>query len=459
MTQQSTILVTIVACVVLLLGCNKIAAQEDDPPRPPESAVQQSPDPDAQEASVESTEGGEGYQAGGRRIGTPTDVERDLDFSFPKRDYVLPRLVPPRYFQWKEDIYEKYGVKLGFSYQTLYQHASDTLTGKDEAWAGWALLEGRWEMLNRGQDFEGSLTATLDWRHTLGGKEEPATWGNLDVGSLWPTDFAYIEWDPWVPVLYWEQWFKKDVFVLRAGNQLVGQTYDFFRFKDPRVAFSGAPYTAPASSMPFPGPGLAATFEYWPIKKSELYIEGTINDMNAEAEKYAWDDALREKDFFYGLEVGYFWKRSPGDFDHLHLNLFYADERAEAALPGGPNEAGWGFKVLGEKQMGRFVGFGSYTYNTAEGGGFGITVVKHSTTAGLVVLKPFGFRGEIGLGTSWKQPISDRLNSQYGVESYWKLLLLPNLWITPGVQVIFDPTFNPEEDTVTIGQIKARLFF
>jgi hypothetical protein len=25
--------------------------------------------------------------------------------------------------------------------------------------------------------------------------------------------------------------------------------------------------------------------------------------------------------------------------------------------------------------------------------------------------------------------------------------------------VIFDPTFNPQEDTVTIGQIKARLFF
>ena len=82
--------------------------------------------------------------------------------------------------------------------------------------------------------------------------------------------------------------------------------------------------------MPFPAPGLAATFEWWPIKKSELYIEGTINDLNAEPEKYAWDDALREKDFFYGLEVGYFWKRripSPSArsrpayfFDNLELS-------------------------------------------------------------------------------------------------------------------------------------------
>ena len=116
-------------------------------------------------------------------------------------------------------------------------------------------------------------------------------------------------------------------------------------------------------------------------------------------------------------------------------------------------------KVLGEKQMGRFVGFGSYTYNTAEGGAFGVTFAEHATTAGLAILRPFGMRGEIGLGTSWAKPKNDNLNSQYGVEAYWKLLLLPNLWVTPGVQVIFDPTFNPQEDTITIGQIKARLFF
>jgi hypothetical protein len=327
------------------------------------------------------------------------------------------------------------------------------------AWAGCALIEGKCEAINRGKDFEGSLTAALDWRHTIADKAEPAIFGTLDVGSLWPTDFAYVEWDLWVPVLYWEQWFKKDVFVLRVGNQIVNQTFDFFRFKDPRVAFSGTPLTAPAASIPFPGPGLAATFEWWPIKDSTLYVVGTVNDMNFETEKYTWDDAVREKDFFYGLEVGYNWARAPGDFDHLHLNLFYADKPAENPLPPSPSESGWGFKLLGEKQMGRFVGFGSYTYNTAEGGAFGITFARHQTTAGLAVLKPFGLRGEIGLGTSWAKPKKDNLGSQYGVEGYWKLLLLPNLWVTPGVQVIFDPTFNPEKDSVTIGQIKARLFF
>ena len=406
------------------------------------------------------SEGPEGYHPEGRRVGTPTDVDRDLDFSFPKRDYVLPRIVPRRWFKWKEDLYEKYGVKLGFSYQAIYQKASDTTpTGDDEVAAGWALLEGKWEMYNRGKDFQGSLVATLDWRETFTDGSDPAAWGVTDVGTLWPTDFAYVEWDPWVPVAYWEQWLTKDRFVLRLGQQNVGQMYDFFRFKDPRVAFSSAPFTVPATSMPFPGPGLGAAFEWWPIAGSTLYVVGTVNDMNFEIEEWTWDETFEDNDYFYGLEVGYNWARAPGDFDHLHVNLFYADKPVDNPLPTSPSDSGWGFKVLGEKQMGRFVGFGSYTYNTAEGGAFGVTFAKHSTTAGFAVLKPFGLRGEIGVGTAWAQPRKDKLDSQFSAEAYWKLLLLPSLWVTPGVQVIFDPTFNPQEDTVTIGQIKARLFF
>jgi len=92
-------------------------------------------------------------------------------------------------------------------------------------------------------------------------------------------------------------------------------------------------------------------------------------------------------------------------------------------------------------------------------GTFGVTLAQHMTTAGFAVLKPFGLRGEIGVGTSFAQPHLDFLDSQYGVEAYWKILVTPSMWVTPGVQVIFDPTFNQSEDTITIGQIKARLFF
>jgi len=321
MKRRCTILAAIITCALLLVGSNVIAAQEDDQSKASESAEQPSPVVDVQKSPDDPE---------GRRVGTPVDVVRDLDFSFPKRDYLLPRLLPQKWFKYKEDLYEKYGVKLGFSYQAIYQKASDTTPqGDDDVAAGWALLEGKWTAVNRGKDFEGSLVASLDWRHTFTDGRDPPNWGLSDVGSLWPTDFGYVEWDPWVPVAYWEQWFTKDRFVMRLGQQNVGQIYDFFRFKDLRVAFSGSPLNAPTTVMPFPGPGLGAAFELWPIKDSTLYVVGTVNDMNFKIEEWNWDDAVRDKDFFYGLEVGYNWARAPGDFDHLHLNLFYADKPAE----------------------------------------------------------------------------------------------------------------------------------
>jgi hypothetical protein len=76
------ILVAVIVCAVLLPGNDVILAIEDDQSMLPESAEQQSAGQDEQEAI-------KGYPVRKRRIGGPTDVEWDLDNSFPKRGSVL----------------------------------------------------------------------------------------------------------------------------------------------------------------------------------------------------------------------------------------------------------------------------------------------------------------------------------------------------------------------------------
>ena len=396
-------------------------------------------------------------------MGGPTDIQNDLDTAFPKPDSVLELYMPreyvkakEKYFLWKENLYEDTGLKLAFGYQTLYQRASSTRTGRQNAFAGWAQLEGKWDAINRGEDYQGGLVFDLDWRHTLGGNANPVLFGVTEVGSLWGTDIGFIEFDPSLVALFWDQWLEMGRFNMRLGKQLAAATYDFFRFKDGRTSFTATPFTA-HTSIPAPAFGQGASFKFWPEKESSLYVLGTLNDMNGDPESLGLDTFFEKRQYFYGLEVGYFWKRSPEDFDHLHLDLFYADERDEPR-PGFPNEPGGGFKLLGSKQWGRRVGFSSYTYNTAQGGGLGLTFGKHTVTAGAASLKPLGIRGEVGLGATWMDPVDSALRDQYGGEVYWKLLLTPDLWVTPGAQVIFDPAFNPGEDVVAIAQIKARLF-
>jgi len=370
-------------------------------------------------------------------------------------------LIPGKWFDFKERLYDKTGLKVSFSYQSLYQKGSETLgvLDADFAWGGWLLFETKWNGVRTGKDYEGSFTATIDWRHAMGGGVTPSVYGTFGVGSLWPTDLAFDEWDVTVPSFYWEQWFKKDVFVLRFGKQLAVQTLDFFRFKDSRTSFSGTPFSL-HNSIPAPGFGQAVSFEWWPSKDSELYVQGTLNDMNGSVSSFGLDTFFQDRQYFYGVEVGYFWKRNfPADFDHVHLDVFYADERAEPAVPGFPNKAGGGFKLMGSKQRRRLVGFGGYTFNTAEGGGFSITFARHTVNAGLALLKPAGVRGELGFGTTWMKPFDETQRDQFGTSGYWKLLLTPDLWLTPGVQLIWNPSLNPDANFVAIGEVKFRLFF
>jgi len=429
----------------LVVGCTVTIPVADDEPERPVGGTE------TVEEAVEQV-----TAHAGRIIGGPTDVEVDLATAFPKSDSILPGTIPKSWFDWKKKIQEDYGIALAVGYQMGYQHIYESLTDTNHGLHSWLQVELGWTPLNRDQDFEGSLIVSFDWRTTLSGSQ-PALLGVIGGGSLWPTDFAFLDLGPSFPIFYWEQWFTKDRFVLRVGKQIAAQAYDFFRFKDGRTSFSNSPLTA-HPSIPSPPFGQAVSFKWWPVEGSSLYLFATLNDMNGDPDSVGFDTFFELHQFFYGLEIGYFWKRSPTDFDHVHLDIFYADEK-DTQSPGFPNEAGGGFKLLGSKQWGKVVGFGSYTYNTAEGGGFGVTFARHTATAGAAYLKPLGVRGEIGFGAIWMRPINDNLRDQYGGELYWKMLLTPDLWITPGMQLILDPSFNPDADAIFVAQFKFRLFF
>ena len=104
------------------------------------------------------------------------------------------------------------------------------------------------------------------------------------------------------------------------------------------------------------------------------------------------------------------------------------------------------------------VAWADYGYNTAEGGPFGTTACRQAANLGAAILSPFDLRGEAALGASWADPIEAGERSQYGIEAYWRVLLMSNLWLTPGVQVLFDPTYNPETDNLAIAHIKFSVF-
>ena len=398
------------------------------------------------------------------RDNNPLEAGNVLDGIAPIPGSVIPIGVPQGWFDFKDDIYDKIGLKFGISYQMLGQYASDVKSDAtyDTALGDWVGFMTKWMMLDRGGNYEGSLAFSMFERRGIGNNAVPSNFGIADVGSL-TTNVEFTSWNFEIENLYWEQWLKTDdsEFMLRIGNQVVTTLLNPFRFKDARVSFTTGPW-AFHPTVPYPTFGFGTGFKWWPQKESGLYVAGSLNDMNGDPNLEGFDWSTVERgEFFYGFEIGYDRKRSSDDYDHVHLLVFYADERSTRSPETLPNKAGGGFRIHGERQWDRWVGFASYTYNTAEGGGVAGTLSDHVVTVGAAYLNPANVKGEAAISLLYMNPIEEifdePVRDQYGVEAYWRILLTQNIWITPGLHLVFNPALNQEHDFIAIPQLKFRI--
>lgn len=90
------ILTTFMIYAIFLPSKAIMAAQKDTHLKSPEYGGQPSPVLEMEEISEEIDEGDKGYPSKARRIGTPIDVEWDLDHSFPKEDSLLELMLRSR---------------------------------------------------------------------------------------------------------------------------------------------------------------------------------------------------------------------------------------------------------------------------------------------------------------------------------------------------------------------------
>jgi hypothetical protein len=383
------------------------------------------------------------------------------------REVLFPGLGLPAEAQrlaFRKRLYDQYGLTYAFSYQQLNQYATQTLPGVRQNWAigGWAAPGVTWTPLDRGGEYQGSLVLRGGWRGPIGDNPWPAPFGPANLGSAWSA-YEFTSWKSRFEIedLFWEQRIGP-TFSFRIGNQGPQATINTFRFKDARTSFTASPL-AFSETIPYPAFGAGLSFRWRPIPGRGLFINGVLNDMNGNPSQGSlnWSH-LQMGQLFGGIEIGKQWRRENGEYDQLAVDIFHAGTRSIFSPNTTPNKAGGGFKVLGEKQWGRLVGFAAYTYNTAQGGGISTTFSGNTAVAGVALLRPFGIIGEAAVAGMWSLPFKNILpnsgqRAQYGIETYWNIALTPNSTIGPGIQLIFHPSFNPTVDFVAVPDVKFRV--
>jgi porin len=63
----------------------------------------------------------------------------------------------------------------------------------------------------------------------------------------------------------------------------------------------------------------------------------------------------------------------------------------------------------------------------------------------------------VGLGFNWAEPPDKSLGNQISGELFYRLQLAQNLAITPSVQMLANPSLNPDEDQIWVFSLRARL--
>jgi porin len=409
----------------------------------PSRAFAGEPDPgNASETRVEAP-ASHGAEAG--LISGPASTEGQLDEDARAREGVvgvpwLDRTLGP-YFDWKDRVEARVGLRFGGDYTALYQVASSSPNAQQGA-AGMYRAFGSWALIDREGSFTGSLVFKGESRHGYGTEVTPLELG-FEFGSALPTGVPFSDAGWLLSNLFWRQRLGDRVTLL-FGQVDPTDYLDLYGLVSPWLHFTNLAFlTSP--SIPAPSQGLGAALGVW--LTDHVYAIGGFSDPTADPTR-PFEDVFADGAFFTHGEIGWTSGRGRLLLDNFHVTGWHVD-----AIPESGVRAGWGLAFSASWVFGdRWMPFlrGGYS----DDGG---APLEGTVAGGLAVL--FREADLLGVGLSWGRPQASDARDQFTTELFYRIQLLPSFALTPDVQLIVDPSFDGGEDVVAVFGIRARLAF
>jgi porin len=361
----------------------------------------------------------------------------------------------PGWFNTKEEIMEEHGLAYGINYSTTYQKASAAL-GEDNAWGGIFQIPVSWTLLNN-QDSgtTGAIVFKAENRHKLSTELAPQDLGIQGIGatSITATQFSDKGWI--LTNLYWQHKFNDGKQAYIIGQIDNTDFLDIYAAINPQSSFMNLSFsTNPTIGIVDQGFGVAGGTAIG----ENFYLVGSLADAAADPSRPAESvkNFFDKKEYFKHIEIGYTSAWDRRYLDNIHLVYWESDRQTDDV--GGtlePEGRGWTLSAAWFFQD-KYLPF--IRYGNSDGGGGALN--EELLSAGLGIY--FGDSGDaFGFGVSKETPsaltFAPGLDDQYTSEVFYRYMVSKHLAITPDLQYIKDPALNPNEDSVWIAGIRARL--
>jgi porin len=382
-------------------------------------------------------------------LGGPSSVTGTFDRDRETKPAVQTDLFDD-YFAFKKRMEDTHGFSFGVDYNALFQGATESL-GEATAAGGVFRTYGNWTLVGKESGNTGTLGFKVENRHRLGTDIAPtALGGEVGYTGLTAITFSDIGWA--LTNLHWSQRLMNNRLAFSVGIVDVTDYVDVYGLVNPWTDFSNLAFSN-GPTIPAPNQGLGGALYVRPTEN--FYVLGGIADTNGDPTDpgNAFDSFFNDAEFFTHIEVGWIssWERRFSD--NIHLTAWHVDERKQAQV-----SDGWGmafsFSRLFADTWEPF-----FRAGYAEDGG-ALAKGSISTGVGYHTRK----KGDLlGVGINWSRPSEDTfgpgLDDQYTAEIYCRFQLLKVLTITPDVQLLINPSRNPDENVISIWSLRARLAF
>ena len=385
-----------------------------------------------------------------KSFGSPNAVENTLADDAAETGSTLgDRIVQP-WFDWKAGLQKRHGLSFGVDYSAVWLGSSKAgLSGGDAASSGMVRFFGAWELVNRGSANSGSFVWKVENRHKYG-SIPPSAFG-FELGSVGLIAPPFSDQGGRVTNFYWRQRLAGGKVTLLGGLLDATDYVDVFALASPWTGFLNFAFSTGTTTVFLPNDATAGIAAGAMLTEKLYVIGGITNAFANPVQPFKSFDYLSDGEYYKSLELGLTPAHGRIYHDNLHLTYWHVDASAKAGTPGG-----WGLnfqyvRTLKEKYM-PFLRAGY-----ADDGG---SLMQKSVSLGLGYAA-FGGRDQLGLGVNWGEPnessFGDGLRDQYTYELFYRWQLGDQLAVTPDIQLLTNPSLNPEHDSIWVYGVRARL--
>lgn len=377
-----------------------------------------------------------------RSMGGPDGVTEELNRAEVSEGTWTRR--PTSLAEWKAELKEEYGVSLGLHAYWLYQQSDLQLQDLDQdAFGGVYRFQGNWEAFARDSGHPGRLEWRVEYRSGTDGMAP----SDLSPSGSHNSGFGYSDsFDLDISVLNWTQLFNDK----RAGLAIGRLAFDVYLDPYPFQTFSRA-YLNRAFILN-PTVGTTGIGALGAVAKGfvtdNFWFGGQIYDANAVSGEFDID-TIGENEWLSAVEFGW----TP-DFDNyktnrVQLTLWHKDPREEAGTSEGFGAAFTACHPF-SKDLLSFVRMGW------SDGGAGVPAETSLSTGFEYTVRP---DQKLAIGAGWSEPSDSEFDDEYVLETSYKWQVTPNMSITPDLQLLANPTKNPDRDLAVVGGVRCILTF